>query len=241
MIHVQFCADIPEQQLTAEQSYERVARLVKTLAATLPMPLRWWGGMNTPKEKLVPFDEREPFLSRIKQGITHPSEGVSIILTSENKTKGSNTPGTFMIEFVPEIGAVRIEIDQPDLAYTAATTSICQKVLSALVRSEPVTFAYADVMARTPDRKFPKTYRADFATFPHRKCLGWMGFVPQQVPHEQLPLADTVEPIAGKGTLIVSINEVFDLNNKAHIKRANQVEMDMVDAGVLPVTDPSLM
>lgn len=241
MISVIFRAEIPREPLTAEQSYERVDLLVKALHPLLLPDLRWWGGMTAPQDKLLPFDEREPFIERLKRGITHPGEGVSIIMTSGYNAKEHDEPGRFMIQFMPFVGTTTIEIDEPDKAFGIVTTELCKKVLTALARSEPTTFAYADVFARTPDRKFPKSYHANFATFPHRKCLGWMGFVPTEVTSEQLPLAARVEHIAGKGTLIVSVDEVFDLNNKDHIKRANQVEMDMVDAGLLPVTDPSLL
>ncbi|WXF83173.1 hypothetical protein WDV90_17795 [Xanthomonas translucens pv. undulosa] len=55
---------------------------------------------------------------------------------------------------------------------------------------------------------------------------------------EQLPLAADILPANG-GSIIVATQEPFDLSNKEHIKRANQIEMDMNDLGLLAVTDPT--
>ncbi|MBN6152842.1 immunity 52 family protein [Xanthomonas sp. AmX2] len=104
---------------------------------------------------------------------------------------------------------------------------------------EPVSFAYVDVVDRSLATDEVVFYRLNYATFPHRKALGWMGFVPAEVAPAQLPLAAQLVPVAGKGTVIVAVDAPFDLNDPAHIRRANQVEMDMVDLGLLPVTDPN--
>lgn len=48
-------------------------------------------------------------------------------------------------------------------------------------------------------------------------------------------------PIPNKGTVVVAVDEAFDLNNKAHIKQANIVEMRLADLDLLPVIGPGLM
>lgn len=241
MIQVQFIGDISQEPLSAEQSYDRLTRLADKLAPELSAGLRWWGGMNNPSDNMLPLDHREQFLTRLKEGDIRPGEGVRIIVTSSPRTSGPVEPGTFMIWFDPFVGSTSIEVDYPNRAFGTGTYDLCKRVFVAMVATEPVTFAYANVMAKAPDRKFPVSYRADFATFPHRKCLGWMGFVPQVVTAEQLPLAAELVPVPGKGTVIVAVNEPFDLNNMQHIQRANQIEMDMVDHDLLPVTDPSFL
>ncbi|NWC11523.1 immunity 52 family protein [Pseudomonas agarici] len=110
-----------------------------------------------------------------------------------------------------------------------------------VVKIEHASFAYVDVIARIKNHKSPKTFKRIFATFPHRKCLGWMAFVPKIVTAEQLPLAAELINIPKKGTIIVAVNDPFDLTNMAHIRRTNEIEMDMVDLDLLPLTDPSFL
>ncbi|MNW14185.1 hypothetical protein D3C71_2123410 [compost metagenome] len=65
-----------------------------------------------------------------------------------------------------------------------------------------------------------------------------MAYVRETVSQQQLPLAAALLP-APAGTIVVSVDQAFDLANKDHIQRANEVEMDMSDLGLLPVIDPS--
>ncbi|WP_341776938.1 hypothetical protein [Stenotrophomonas indicatrix] len=58
----------------------------------------------------------------------------------------------------------------------------------------------------------------------------------QAVSGQQLPLAVDVLPAPG-GSIVVSVDEAFDLSNKEHIRRANEIEMEMNDLGLLAVTD----
>ncbi|NWC11986.1 immunity 52 family protein [Pseudomonas agarici] len=104
-----------------------------------------------------------------------------------------------------------------------------------------MTFAFVNITDKLPGKEFIDTYETDFCTFPHRKCVGWMAFVPRAVTSEQLPLAAEIIDIPGKGTVIVTVKEPFELTNMAHIRRANEIEMDMVDLDLLPLTDPSFL
>ncbi|MDZ3240547.1 immunity 52 family protein [Klebsiella pneumoniae] len=38
-----------------------------------------------------------------------------------------------------------------------------------------------------------------------------------------------------KGTIIVSTEEIFDGNNKEHIGKANDIEIKLLDLGLLPL------
>lgn len=75
--------------------------------------------------------------------------------------------------------------------------------------------------------------------FPDRISCGWMLFVPAIVLPDLIPEAARVVPVKkdGKqfGTIIVSTNDVFDGNNKEHIARSNDIEIRLLDLGLLPL------
>lgn len=240
MNSVKIFADIPKQLLGPEPGYERTVRLTQALSSVLPGPTRWYGGIVSPKDTYLPFEDRTAILERIQRKWPSPDDPPFFGVGTNPSLKG-RTPGELGLLFMPETGTIHLDIEAPDKAFGANATNVCRDLLIKLVETEPVSFAYVDVFDPPPGEKLLKSYGFDFATFPHRKCLGWMGFVPQVVTAEQLPLAAELVPVPGKGTVIVAVNEPFDLNNMQHIQRANQIEMDMVDHDLLPVTDPSFL
>jgi len=68
-------------------------------------------------------------------------------------------------------------------------------------------------------------------------CLGWLMYVPARrgkVP--SLPRPVRVEPLDGKGTLIVLTPECFSLENPAHVDLAGRVRERLEKAGLLPLS-----
>lgn len=67
-----------------------------------------------------------------------------------------------------------------------------------------------------------------------------MIYLPFKIESRQVPEAAQVIKImddAGKqqlGTLIVTVEETFDMENEEHIKRANAIETRLVDQDLLP-------
>lgn len=241
MIDTKVNVDIPPSHLSMEDGYQKLAALLEDLAPVLEKA--WYVIEGT---TATPFTDKESVIALARKNekenkaVAPDMEGFSLTLTTAYDKKTWEKPGKLTLNFLPRLGLINVEFYKPNQAFVAR--EIIEKVFSTLrilaLHINP-TFGFVDIVAKHPI-KFLESYKDDFAAFPHRKCLGWMGFVPQQVTAEQLPLAFKVENIKN-GTLIVAIDEVFDLDNTEHIKRANQIEMDMVDAGVLPVTDPSLM
>ncbi|QRD62797.1 immunity 52 family protein (plasmid) [Xanthomonas citri pv. citri] len=138
---------------------------------------------------------------------------------------------------MPDIGRATISIYKPDHKFQAPY-DVVLGTLKAFVESGAGTeFAFVNVYDRVDGAL--QYYRPSYATFPHRQCLGWMCYVPKAVSKEQLPLAADVIQIKS-GTIVVAVAETFDMTNREHIKRANQIEMDMNDLGLLAVLDPSL-
>ncbi|MCS5881561.1 immunity 52 family protein [Klebsiella variicola subsp. variicola] len=74
---------------------------------------------------------------------------------------------------------------------------------------------------------------------PDRLSVGWMLYLPHVIIPDLVPEAAEVVPVMDgkkqKGTIVVSTEEVFDGNNKEHIGKANDIEIRLLDLGLLPL------
>ncbi|MCC8402731.1 immunity 52 family protein [Paraburkholderia sp. MMS20-SJTN17] len=75
--------------------------------------------------------------------------------------------------------------------------------------------------------------------FDDRPGVSWMLYLPHVLTPTQVPEARALIPVMrdGKqqGTIIVSVtDEVFDVNNRAHVKVANDIEIRLADQDLLP-------
>ncbi|AWV26913.1 hypothetical protein CD187_12025 [Citrobacter youngae] len=75
--------------------------------------------------------------------------------------------------------------------------------------------------------------------FPDRLSSGWMLYIPHVVLPELIPEAARIIPVMDgnkqKGTIVVSTEEIFDGNKKEHIEKANDIEIKLLDLGLLPL------
>ncbi|WP_439959300.1 Imm52 family immunity protein [Serratia marcescens] len=75
--------------------------------------------------------------------------------------------------------------------------------------------------------------------FPDRLSVGWMLYIPHTLLPELIPEAVRVVPVMDggkqKGTIVVSTEDVFDGRNKEHIGKANDIEIKLLDLGLLPL------
>ncbi|HID9122365.1 Imm52 family immunity protein [Klebsiella michiganensis] len=75
--------------------------------------------------------------------------------------------------------------------------------------------------------------------FPDRISCGWMLFIPAIILPNLIPDAARVVPVLKGdkqiGTIVVSTEEIFDGNNKEHIGKANDIEIKLLDLGLLPL------
>lgn len=66
-----------------------------------------------------------------------------------------------------------------------------------------------------------------------------MFYLPHIIQPELIPEAATIVPVFDgskqKGTIIVSTEEEFDGSNKNHISKANDIEIKLLDFGLLPL------
>ncbi|WP_369309424.1 hypothetical protein [Providencia rettgeri] len=74
--------------------------------------------------------------------------------------------------------------------------------------------------------------------FPDRLPVGWMLYLNKKITQQQLPMAAELIDIdndKNKGTLIISTDHVFDGSDKADIKKANEIEIQLTALGLLPL------
>lgn len=75
--------------------------------------------------------------------------------------------------------------------------------------------------------------------FPDRIPVGWMIYTPAIILKELIPEAARVVPVMDGhkqiGTIVVSTEGIFDGNNKEHISKANDIEIKLLDLGLLPL------
>jgi hypothetical protein len=69
--------------------------------------------------------------------------------------------------------------------------------------------------------------------FSHRQAGGWMVFYPSKLNPKDFPSASRVINVKDHGTLIVATDEIFDMDNPAHIDKANQVEIRLAELELL--------
>ncbi len=87
---------------------------------------------------------------------------------------------------------------------------------------------------------FGPFWYAEKKVFKDRPGVGWMLYLPHVLTSQQVPEARELVPVMdlGKrqiGTIIVSVtNEPFSINNTAHLKIANDIEIRLVDQDLLP-------
>ncbi|MGH8053866.1 MAG: hypothetical protein ACREP4_08090 [Stenotrophomonas sp.] len=239
MISAKLIATLEKKPIaSAADGYDCVQRLLAALHKTAPEMVPsmegWFGGVIVATDKPFPFSERARMIEMLSLGMASSEPQMFSVFLDTART-GKRKPDQLELHYIPVHGVLQISVYRP------TDSSLLVALLSALPTVMAVEYAFINVWDNDPDPEEPgdkTSYRSSFATFPHRQCLGWMAYVPQVVTMEQLPLAARIIP-AKDGTIIVAVDEPFDLANKEHIKRANQIEMDMSDLGLLPVIDPS--
>ena len=113
-------------------------------------------------------------------------------------------------------------------------------MLGAMIESVQVIqpdFACTDVKGRSPESELIH-YQMDRRLHQHLQFFGWMGFIPAQVDHAQLPDAHAIHAVDGLGTVIVSVPGVFDPCDDMQVERVHRVERDLASYDLLPVTHP---
>ncbi len=226
------------------QVWEDISRITSNLSKVDPSFGLWWVNPRSAKDRYIPACDREAFATRIAGDDTRiarkypsqPSIGSNgAILTNAGNDKDWLRRGGVGLSYQPALGVLRLHVDRIEEVF-ASPSSLLRSTISALLDSLPITFAQTNVQQLVEGELL--LYSVDRAPFPHREFLGWMGYVDVPLTRDQVPAAARLERRGG-GTLILA-TEVLDLADAHAIKQANQVEMSLVDQGLLPVTDPLL-
>ena len=68
---------------------------------------------------------------------------------------------------------------------------------------------------------------------------GWMIYIPHIILPELIPEAAKILPVMNegnqKGTIRISTCDIFDGSKKEHIEKANDIEIRLLDIGMLPL------
>lgn len=242
-------AVIPAEGLDARTAWNRLRVLTKTLAEAYPSYDGWYAFSRGPE--MIPLEDE----TRIIEMLTAHAEqdfrdfpgrsyagGVSAELTTVERLGDLKNPGRLSVVYDPWMGRMTLTIHRPVLAFGEnEVASFVRACVKATAASMDAIFIGTDVTFARPHEKGNDTYSRRNQLFPHRRWLGWMGFVPELVPHRRIPEAAATEVVTGKGTIIVAVDDCFDLFNPEHLKRVHQVELRMANVGLLDVTDMSLL
>ncbi|MGN8136163.1 immunity 52 family protein [Paraburkholderia sp. 22099] len=84
----------------------------------------------------------------------------------------------------------------------------------------------------------PRKYQGK-QVFEDRPSVSWMLYLPHALTAAQVPEARALIPVVRDdkqlGTIIVSVtDDVFDVNNRDHVKAANDIEIRLADQDLLP-------
>ncbi|HEQ1859567.1 TPA: immunity 52 family protein [Providencia alcalifaciens] len=78
----------------------------------------------------------------------------------------------------------------------------------------------------------------DKNVFPDKLPVGWMLYLNKKITQQQVPMAAQLIHIDNEknhGTLIISTDHVFNGENKEDIRKANEIEIQLAELGLLPL------
>ncbi|HEL3180853.1 TPA: immunity 52 family protein [Stenotrophomonas maltophilia] len=230
------------------RSAEEVLRLAvlatKALDPLYPSLKDWFALPPSRKSRYVPIGEREALIEQMRRDIEKDRRsfgdfeglGASLSLANVNNDRDWREPGLAVLGIDPTAGFNKFRLEELQ-AFGMEAPDLMLKALVELVKIVRPSFACVDVKSRTPEKGLV-SYQIDRRLYQHRQFFGWMGFVPAQVEHAQLPDAHAVHTVDGLGTVIVSVPGVFDPADDAQVDKVHRVEMDLSSYNLLPVTDP---
>ena len=242
-------AEIPAEALDPQTAWQRLQVLTTRLAEAYPSITSWFGFSRGPE--MIPLNDEVRFTKMLAEHAEqdlrdYPERpnagGVGVELTTAASVHQWDKPGRLSIVYNPWIGRMTLTINDPVEAFGPdEVAKFVRACVAAAAASLDAVFIGTDVTCPLPSGKGNDTYARKHQLFPHRRWLGWMGFVPELVPHRRIPEAAATEVVTGKGTIIVAVDDCFDLFNPEHLKRVHQVELRMANVGLLDVTDMSLL
>lgn len=220
-----------DKAIQIEDSLTDMFRASKEVEKLLGKHKRWYFTGYSKKDALksIAFDEAGPTENAFDIANRHYKKNNPLINESiwdgQDEGESCSISHYMMLILNPKKGLLAIGMDEK--------VSNTEKMISA-------------VMVLASNRK--KTYIAvdskgyslqERNVFPDRMYVGWMLYIPHIVlPHLAPQAAKVVAVMEGgiqKGTIIVSTEDIFDGSNKEHIAKANDLEIRLLDLGLLPL------
>ena len=236
--------------LAVDAGYERVASLLSELAG-IHAELASWNLLAKSKKKmvLIPFSEKarvvEQILLRAEelQKLYPDEEGFlpfrAILYNKTTEKDATLNPGGCNLVFNDRKGVIQLLGDSAH--FGRPVYSVRRDILAAIARNWELSSARTNVYSAGQTAETSRNYETHLKVFPHRDYIGWMGYVPHEIAADDLPEAAELVPIKGKGTVVVTVADNFDLDNPTHVAQANKVEVKLAELGMLPVVDKSLL
>ncbi|HGM7336367.1 TPA: hypothetical protein ACKQCJ_002713 [Stenotrophomonas maltophilia] len=229
---------------TPEEVLSKAVDLTERLARLHPLMKRWYALPSRRKEACIALEDSAAMLYRMERDIQKTRRrfggfegfGASLTLANVDNDRDWRKPGVVVLSLRPSLGVHTLSIE----GLEPFGEDISSIMLGAMIESVQVIqpdFACTDVKGRSPESELIH-YQMDRRLHQHLQFFGWMGFVPAQVEHAQLPDAHAVHAVDGLGTIIVSVPGVFDPCDDAQVERVHRLERDLASYNLLPVTDP---
>jgi len=242
-------AVIDEETVDAPTAFHRLQAFQSAVSDVDRSFGKWLAFSDGPD--MIALDDEARFVPMLKENaeqldLDYPGRHlpgcVMIELTTAATRAAWKKPGKIDVKYTPWLGRLTLSIQSPIEALGENNVAgVIQSLLVATAASVDTKFIGVDVTVPSSGPVTFDTYARNHQLFPHRRWLGWMGFVPELVLPRHIPEAAALEVVKGKGTVIVAVDECFDLNNPAHLKRVHEVELRMATVGLLDVTDASLL
>lgn len=228
------------QRLSLSEAYAYSAALIENLGELTPDFRQWWGMPKGPKDHFVSFVERSRIIARMEADDAEFPElrhagAPGLLLTNAGDEASWRARGRVGLAISPSFGSIRISISDVEVVFERPSR-VLWTILDAMSKRPDVCLIQTNVKQRVGADLL--LYSLHRAPSPHREFLGWMGYVDEALTRDQVPAAAKLER-RGNGTLILA-TDVLDLSDPHAVQQANQVEMSLVDLGLLPVIDPAL-
>lgn len=192
---------------------------------------RWYltGYSRKEASKYIVFDDGKPSLNAIDIFERHYKKNHPLVNESiwNGKPDGVSCSISHFMKFInnPKKSNLIIELDQRVKKTEDMINSLC-----LLAKGQSKSWIMVDSKGY---------WLNDQNVFPDRIYVGWMLYIPNIVLANLLPQAAKVIPVIDgeeqKGTIVVSTEDIFDGSNKEHIGKANDLEIRLLDLGLLPL------
>lgn len=150
---------------------------------------------------------------------------------SYSSTQRRENPLSLVVSFSIELDQTKLNVEKM-IEFVLFLSSLNDYCTYSSVESGG--YSFPEII--TKENGYDEVYKK---VFPDRVSCGWMLFVPAIILAELIPEAARVVPVIKEnkqiGTIIVSTEEIFDGNNKDHIGKANDIEIKLLDLGLLPL------